>query len=66
MQHQYASLWVSAEGEPGPTNDDLQQHISAATAGGGSVIMEPMELPGFGSIAVIADPEGNPLGIWKR
>ena len=27
MQHQYASLWVSAEGEPGPTNDDLQQHI---------------------------------------
>lgn len=46
--------------------DDLQQRISAATAGGGSVIMEPMELPGFGSIAVIADPEGNPLGIWKR
>jgi hypothetical protein len=27
--------------------------------------MPPMELPGdFGTIAVIADPDGNRVGLW--
>ncbi len=25
-----------------------------------------VDMEGFGSIAIIADPEGNALGIWKK
>ena len=38
MQHQSASLWVSAEEEPGPTNDELQQHIDEWNTSGWYVV----------------------------
>src|SRR5690349_13265161 len=46
--------------------DDIDTHLTAATSAGGSVIMPTVDMEGFGSIAIIADPEGNALGIWKK
>ena len=45
--------------------DDLGATIDTARELGGSTIQEPMTLPGdFGSVAVIADPDGNAVGLW--
>jgi predicted enzyme related to lactoylglutathione lyase len=45
--------------------DDLQTYIDKAEKLGGSSVMPPMELAGgYGRIAVIADPDGNPVGLW--
>ena len=45
--------------------DDLSAHLEAATRLGGTTVLEPMELPGgYGTIAVVLDPDGNPLGLW--
>jgi predicted enzyme related to lactoylglutathione lyase len=45
--------------------DDLQSYIDKAEKLGGSTVMPPMDLAGgYGSIAVVADPEGNPVGLW--
>jgi len=46
--------------------DDLDDQLSQARELGAPVVLEPMELPGgFGTIAVVLDPDGNPLGLWK-
>lgn len=43
----------------------LADTIARAEELGSSVYVEPMELPGgFGTIAVISDPDGNPVGLW--
>jgi predicted enzyme related to lactoylglutathione lyase len=42
--------------------DSLERAIEAATARGGSVLMPPTQLPNT-RIAVIADPEGHPMGL---
>ena len=45
--------------------DDLDAYISRAEQLGGAPLVPPMDLPGdFGRIAVIADPDGNPVGLW--
>lgn len=45
--------------------DDLQGYIDKAEKLGGSAIMPPMDLDGgYGRIAVIGDPDGNPVGLW--
>jgi len=32
---------------------------------GGSELVPPMDLPGgYGQLAVLADPDGNPVGLW--
>jgi hypothetical protein len=38
MQQRYGSMWVSAVGEPGPTLEDLQQHIDEWTELGWYVV----------------------------
>src|SRR5690625_1237169 len=43
---------------------DLEAALSKAEELGGSKLMEPTELPGFGNIAVFADPDGNPIRLW--
>lgn len=43
----------------------LVDTIARAQELGSSVHLEPMELPGgFGTIAVVSDPDGNPVGLW--
>ena len=45
--------------------DDLNAYIKKAEQLGGSQVMPPMDLPGdFGRIAVVADPDGNSVGLW--
>jgi predicted enzyme related to lactoylglutathione lyase len=45
--------------------DDLQGYVDKAVKLGGSLVVEPMDLPDdFGRIAVVADPDGNPVGLW--
>ena len=45
--------------------DNLETYLSRAEELGGTRVMPPMELPGdFGTIAVIADPDGNRVGLW--
>ena len=45
--------------------DDLQAYLDRAVELGGAVLMPPAPLPGdFGSFAVIADPDGQPVGLW--
>lgn len=44
----------------------LEDTIARARELGSSVHLEPMELPGgYGRIAVVSDPDGNPLGLWS-
>ncbi len=45
--------------------DDLEAYMSRAEQLGGARVTPPMELPGdFGTIAIIADPDGNRVGLW--
>lgn len=46
--------------------DSLEDTIARARALGSSVYLEPMDLPGeYGRIAIISDPDGNPVGLWS-
>jgi uncharacterized protein len=46
--------------------DDLDTYLANATRLGGSTVVPPMDLPGgYGRIAVFADPDGNPVGLWQ-
>jgi uncharacterized protein len=45
--------------------DDLGAYIKKAEQLGGRQVLPPMDLPGdFGRIAVVADPDGNAVGLW--
>ncbi len=45
--------------------DDLAASLDRAEELGGRTLVPPMDLPaGFGRIAVFADPDGNPVGLW--
>ncbi len=45
--------------------DDLGATLEKVRQLGGTTLQEPMELPGgYGTIAVFADPDGNPFGLW--
>jgi len=46
--------------------DDLDTYLARAATLGGSTVVPPMDLPGgYGRIAVFADPDGNPVGLWQ-
>jgi uncharacterized protein len=45
--------------------DDLEGALARVGELGGEALAPPMELPGgYGRIAVAADPDGNPVGLW--
>lgn len=45
--------------------DDLDSYLARAEALGGTRLLPPTDLPGgYGRIAVLADPDGNPVGLW--
>jgi predicted enzyme related to lactoylglutathione lyase len=48
------------------TVDSLEEAIDAAKANGGSVTVEPAEIPGQGRYAVLRDPEGSEVAIWQN
>jgi predicted enzyme related to lactoylglutathione lyase len=46
--------------------DDLDAYLARAEQLGGKQIVPPTDLPGdFGTIAVVTDPDGNAVGLWK-
>lgn len=45
--------------------DDLEGSLDHARRLGGTVKVEPMEVPGWGRFAVIQDPSGGVLGLWR-
>ncbi len=45
--------------------DDLDAYLTRAQELGGTPLVAPMDLPGdYGRIAIFADPDGNPVGLW--
>lgn len=45
--------------------DDLQAYLDKAVELGGRAVVPPTPLPdGYGSFAVLADPEGTLVGLW--
>lgn len=45
---------------------DLLETLSRAESLGGKRIMEPLDIPGSPTIAQMADPEGNVIGLVKQ
>ena len=44
---------------------DLQAALDRAEALGGKALVPPTDLPaGYGRFAVLADPDGNAVGLW--
>jgi uncharacterized protein len=55
--HHYITFYVQV--------DDLQAYLDRAGALGGKTLVPPVEIPGMGSFAWFADPDGNTIGLWK-
>lgn len=47
------------------TVDDLKASTEKARSLGATVMKEPMEVMGMGSLSVIIDPTGAALGLWQ-
>jgi len=46
--------------------DDLDNHLERAVKLGGKQLVPPTDLPGdYGRFAILADPDGNPVGLWS-
>jgi predicted enzyme related to lactoylglutathione lyase len=44
---------------------DPQATLDRAESLGAKALLQPTELPGGGVIALLADPEGHPIGLYK-
>ena len=53
----YVTIYVQVE--------DLEVYLQKASELGGKTLVPPVTLPGQGSFAWLAAPEGNITGIWK-
>lgn len=53
----YLTVYVEVE--------DLEAYLKKAGELGGRTLVPPVTLPGQGSFAWLAAPEGNIVGIWK-
>jgi predicted enzyme related to lactoylglutathione lyase len=63
-------IGATADGGPGHTtfyveSDDPQATLSRAVELGASTRLAPTELPGGGVIALLADPDGHPVGLYR-
>jgi predicted enzyme related to lactoylglutathione lyase len=45
--------------------DDLEASVGRVTELGGTVHMGPTPVPGHGAFAIVADPTGGVLGLWR-
>lgn len=55
--HNYVTIYVQV--------NDLQAYLTDASKLGGKTLVPPTEIPGMGSFAWLADPDGNIIGLWK-
>jgi predicted enzyme related to lactoylglutathione lyase len=64
--------WVRADlvQSPGPVPylsvDDLTSTIDKVEKAGGRVIVRKLPFAGGGEVALVADPDGNVIGLWMR
>ena len=56
---------IPAHWQPYVAVDDPDRAAAKATKLGGATILEPMDVPGVGRIAVLRDPQGATFGIIK-
>jgi predicted enzyme related to lactoylglutathione lyase len=45
--------------------DSVAASAPRAVQAGGSILVEPLDAPPAGSLAILADPAGAPFGIWE-
>ena len=53
----YVTFYVEVE--------DIDTYLNKASELGGKTLVPPVHLPGQGTFAWLAAPEGNIIGIWK-
>lgn len=46
--------------------DDLGLYCDKVREAGGKVVVERMEVPGVGFLALFEDPDGRVLGMWQQ
>jgi predicted enzyme related to lactoylglutathione lyase len=46
-------------------SDDAKATAGAVVAGGGKVLLEPIDVMSLGTMAVVSDPSGAVVGIWQ-
>ncbi len=56
-QNPYVTFYVQV--------DDLQGYLNKAEKLGGKTLLPPPPIPGVGSCAWLADPDGNCVGLFK-
>lgn len=45
--------------------DDLEAAVERARSSGGTVLVDPVDIPGWGRAAVLRDPDGATFGIYQ-
>ncbi|HEX3814497.1 MAG TPA: VOC family protein [Mycobacteriales bacterium] len=67
-----AALMPRQEGQELPTmwntylaTDDVDATLQVARDAGGTVVMEPMDIPEQGRVGYLLDPTGAPIGLWQ-
>ncbi len=46
--------------------DDLDTFRKKIVEAGGKVVVEEIEMPGVGALALFEDPDGRVIGLWKQ
>lgn len=46
--------------------DDLEAYCEKIRQAGGKIVVERMEVPGVGALALFEDPDGRVLGMWLQ
>lgn len=61
---------IQMEGQPAAwtvylASDDADATVQAVKDNGGAVLLEPMDIPQVGRMAIAADPTGAVFGVWQ-
>lgn len=71
--HNAAAISTVMPGAQGPVpwtvyvaSDDVAASAKLVSEHGGSLIVEPMDIPGNGTMAIAVDPTGGAFGIWQH
>ena len=53
----YVTVYIEVE--------DVERYLNKANELGGKTLIKPVTIPGQGTFAWLASPEGNIIGIWR-
>lgn len=64
-------IWNPPEGMPRQminyiNVEEIGPIAERVAANGGAVLVPEQEVPGIGWFSILADPDGNPFGVWKQ